>query len=86
MNSVRLDLEDELIDVLKQFSQPIERSARDLIILELYREGKIVPSRAAELLGVPPQNLASFASLPGPPSFSMTQEEWRAERRHTAAL
>src|SRR6187399_1569931 len=86
MSSVRLDLEDELIAVLKQFSQPIERSARDLIILELYREGKIFPSRAAELLGLPPESLASFAPVSGPPSVSMTKEEWRAERRHTAAL
>ncbi len=86
MSSVRLDLEEELIAVLRQFNQPVERSAKELIVLELCRQGKISGGKAAELLEMPRLAFVHYASRSGLPYFSMTEEEWDAERRQSEGL
>jgi predicted HTH domain antitoxin len=86
MSSLHLDLEEELIAVLRQFNQPVERSAKELIVLELCRQGKISGGKAAELLEMPRQAFVDYASRSGVPYFSMADEEWDAERRQSERL
>ncbi|MBI4537298.1 MAG: UPF0175 family protein [candidate division NC10 bacterium] len=86
MSSVHLDLEEELIAVLRQFNQPIERSAKELIMLELCRQARISGGKAAELLEMPRLAFVRYASRSGLPYFSMTEEEWEAERRQSERL
>ena len=59
--------------------RPLEDNARESIILELYRQGKISSGKAAELLGMPRIAFIQHASDLGIPFFDMTEEEWRAE-------
>jgi predicted HTH domain antitoxin len=59
--------------------RPLEDNARESIVLELYRQGKISSGKAAELLGMPRIAFIQHASDLGIPFFDMTEEEWRAE-------
>jgi hypothetical protein len=49
---VKLELGEHLASVLQTMDQPIERTARELMVLELYRQGRTSSDNAAELLGV----------------------------------
>ncbi len=86
MTSVSINLEEELISILKQFNQPIERSAKELIVLELCRQGKISGGKAAELLEMQRMDFVHFASRLGQPYFAMTEEDWNNERRQSERL
>jgi predicted HTH domain antitoxin len=75
MGSANLELREDLIGVLATLDQPVERSARELIVLELYRERKISSGRSAELLGIPVLDFIQFSSALGIPFLDMTEEE-----------
>jgi hypothetical protein len=47
-----LELGEDLASVLQTIDQPIERTARELVVLELYRQGRLSGDKAAEILGV----------------------------------
>lgn len=86
MNTVRLDLEEDLVALLHQLNQPIERSVRELIVLELYRRGMISSGKAGELLGMSRLAFIHHASHLGIPYFALTEDEWEAERKRSEAL
>jgi len=48
---VTLELGEHLASVLQTLDQPLERTARELIVLELYRQGRTPRDKAAEILG-----------------------------------
>ena len=75
MASTNLELGEDLIGVLASLERPIEQSARELIVLELYRERKISSGRSAELLGIPLLDFIQFSSKLGIPFLDMTEEE-----------
>lgn len=50
---VTVELDDNLIAVMGSADRPIDRLARELIVLELNREGVISKGKAAELLDMP---------------------------------
>ena len=56
MNTVTLDLEDDLVALLHQSNQPVRRAARELIVLELYRRGTL--SSGADLVELIESSLA----------------------------
>jgi predicted HTH domain antitoxin len=80
MSVVQLELEDDLAALLHGANRPIEQTARELIILELYRQGKVSSGKAAQLLGMPRWEFVPFASRLGLPFFDMTADEWEVER------
>jgi predicted HTH domain antitoxin len=86
MSTVRLELEEELIALLHQLNQPIERTARELIVLELYRRGTISSGKAAQLLGMSRLEFVHHASHLGISYFAMTEDEWKTEKDQSEKL
>ena len=76
---INIPLDSELAGLLRMFDRPLKDTARELLILELYRQGKISSGKAAELVGMPRIAFIQHASDLGIPFFDMTEEEWRAE-------
>jgi predicted HTH domain antitoxin len=79
MSTVKIDVEEDLAALLEQTHQPLEKAARELIVLELYRRGTLSSGKAAELLEMPRADFIRHASRLGIPYIDMTAEEWRAE-------
>lgn len=80
MSVVRLDLEEELVTLLHQLNQPVQRTVREMIVLELYRRGLISSGKAAQLLSMSRLDFIQYASHLGISYFEMTEDEWRIER------
>ncbi len=86
MSTFSLDLEEDLVALLRQLNQPVQRAARELMVLELYRRGTISSGKAAELLGMSRWEFIRHASHLGIPYFAMTADEWEAERKRSETL
>lgn len=86
MSTIRLDLEDDLVALLHQLNQPVERAALELMVLELYRRGMISSGKASEMLGMSRWEFIHHASHLGIPYFEMTEDEWNAERSQSEKL
>lgn len=79
MSTLSLELDDELLGLLRQLNQPLQQAAREIIVLELYRRGLVSSGKAAELLGMSRLELIQHASRLGIPYLRFTEEEWKAE-------
>jgi predicted HTH domain antitoxin len=86
MTSIRLELEDDLLALLHQLNQPVDRTVRQLLVLDLYRRGMLSSGKAAELLGMTRREFVSYASHRGIPYFEMTEDGWEGERLRSANL
>ena len=86
MNTVNLELGEDLVVLLHQLNQPVQQAVRELIVLELYRRGTISSGKAAELLGMSRWEFIHHASQLGIPYFAMTEDEWEAERKRSETL
>ncbi|MBA3945988.1 MAG: UPF0175 family protein [Herpetosiphonaceae bacterium] len=86
MSAVTLQLEDELVALLHSANQPIQRTAHELIVLELYRRATISSGKAAQLLGMSRFEFIRHASRLGLAFFDLTEDEWEAERIQAEAL
>jgi predicted HTH domain antitoxin len=86
MSTVSIDLEEDLVALLRQSNQPVERAARELIVIELYRRGTISSGKAAQLLGMSRLEFIQFASRLGIPYFTMAEDEWKTERAQSERL
>ena len=86
MSTVTIDLEDELLGLLHQSNRPVNETARELMVLELYRRGTVSSGKAAELLAMTRWQFIHVASHLGIPFFDMTTDEWAAERRRSQTL
>jgi predicted HTH domain antitoxin len=79
MQTLKLDLPQDLAALLQGFNQPLEQSARELMVLELYRRGVISSGKAAELLNMERFEFVRYASRLGIAFFEMTEDEWQTE-------
>jgi predicted HTH domain antitoxin len=79
MSTVQVELGQELFELLESLHRPVQQSARELIVLELYRRGRIAAGKAAELLGMGRSDFLRVASRVGVPYFEMTTQEWNEE-------
>ena len=61
MSTISIALEEDMVALLRQSNQPVERAARELIVLELYRRGTISSGKAAQLLAC---HVWSLSSMP----------------------
>jgi predicted HTH domain antitoxin len=86
MSTISLDLEEDLVALLRQSNQPVERMAREFIVLELYRRGAISSGKAAQVLGMSRVEFIQYASRLGIPYFSMTEDEWKNEQTQSQRL
>ena len=76
---MNIPLDSELAGLLQLYGKPVGDAARELIVLELYRQGRISSGRAGELLGMARFSFVQYASQLGIPFFDMTEDEWRSE-------
>ena len=83
---VTLELEDELVRLLHQANVPAPQAARELLVLELYRQARISSGKAAELLGMTRWAFVPYAARLGIPCFDMTEDEWEAEHARSEEI
>lgn len=86
MRTVTIDLEDDLAALLQGLNQPVQQTAHELIVLEIYRRGMISSGKAAQLLGMPRWEFVRYASRLGIAFFDLTDDEWTAERAQAETL
>lgn len=80
MKTIEIELEDELVTVLRQANPSLPVAARELMVLELYRRAAISGGKAAELLGMARLEFIRHASRRGLDYIAMTPDEWADER------
>jgi predicted HTH domain antitoxin len=51
MEATPVKIDRDLVDILEEVHRPAKQAARELIVLELYRQGEVSSGRAARLLG-----------------------------------
>lgn len=81
-----IDLPQDLAALLQGFNQPLEQSAKELMVLELYRRGVISSGKAAEFLSMERFEFVRYASRLGVAFFDMTEDEWKAEAKLAETL
>lgn len=86
MSSLSVELDPELVTLLEGLKRPIQESARELIVLELYRRGAVSSGKAAELLGLPRQSFLDMASRLNIPYFRLSEAELEQEGRSSESL
>lgn len=75
MSTVNLNLDEDLVGILSELRQPIDKAAIELIVLELYRIGKISSGRGAAILGMSRIDFIQHASDLGIPYVRLTPED-----------
>jgi predicted HTH domain antitoxin len=80
MNTITLNLEDELAALLQGMDQPAPQAIREMVVLELYRRGTISSGKAAQLLKMTRWEFIRYASRLGIAFFDMTTDEWQSEK------
>ena len=86
MNSVTLELEDDLTALLAQMNQPLTKAARELMVMELYRRGRLSSGKAAEYLALSRHQFIAYASKLGIAFLDMTEDEWKSEQARGKSL
>ena len=79
MGVVQVELDQDLVDLLEELHRPVKQAARELIVLELYRQGEISSGKAAELLGLGRGQFIQQASERGIPYFQLDGDELQRE-------
>lgn len=79
MGAIQIELDQDLVGILEELHRPAKQAARELIVLELYREGELSSGKAAQLLGLEREDFIRQASAKGIPYFQLQGEELRRE-------
>jgi predicted HTH domain antitoxin len=72
-------LDDELAALLEQ-EKPLDQAARETIVMDLFRRGKISTGKACELLSLERMDFVRRANELGVPVYLTTEEEWEREK------
>jgi predicted HTH domain antitoxin len=75
VSNVSIEVADDLAGILGELQQPIDKAALELIVLELYRRGKLSSGRSAELLGMSRLAFIRHASDLGIPYLVLDEAE-----------
>jgi len=75
VSNVSIEVADDLAGILGEVRQPIGRAALELIVLELYRRGKVSSGRGAELLSMSRLGFIQHASGLGIPYLRLDDHE-----------
>lgn len=81
-----LQIEDDLTRILQADGESPEHAARELIVLELFRQRRISGGRAAELLNVSREQFIRQAAEAGIPYIDFDSNELDRELASVAAL
>ena len=79
MRPVPVELDQDLVAVLEELRRPVKEAARELIVLELYRQGELSSGKAAQLLGLEREDFIRQASAKGIPYFQLRGEDLQRE-------
>ncbi|MGH2561477.1 MAG: UPF0175 family protein [Thermomicrobiales bacterium] len=79
MSRISLELDDDVVALLRQDDQTLDQTAREVIVMDLYRRGVLSGGKAAELLGMDRLAFIHRAADLGIPYFNYTIEDWEAE-------
>lgn len=74
-----LTLDDDLAAILAAEDDSIETAAREALVMELFRRGRLSIGKACELLRLTREAFAQRAADLGIPYFLMTKADWAAE-------
>ncbi|MGH7213999.1 MAG: UPF0175 family protein [Tepidisphaeraceae bacterium] len=83
---MQIDLDDDIVALLRQANQSADRAAREMIALELFRRGTISSGKAAQILGMGRLEFIQHAGQLGIPYFNMSSDEWAAEMESVRRL
>lgn len=86
MSVINLHLEDDLTALLHESNQPVQKTVREFVVLELYRRGTISSGKAAQSLGMSRGEFIHHASRLGVAFFEMTSDEWQSEKSQIDSL
>lgn len=88
MGGLHLELDDSLVEALVRAGngQSPARTARELLVLELYRRSVISVGRAAELLDMRLLDFIEYSGAQGIAHFRMSEAGWQAEVERASAL
>ena len=86
MGAVQVELGQDLVGLLEELHRPVKEAARELIVLELYRQGEVSSGRAAELLGMQRGDFIHYASARGIPYLQLSGEELRREAEDSRSI
>jgi len=75
MVTVNIPLKEDLAEVLRELDRPLEETARELIVLELYREHKISVGKGAELLEMELLDFIRYSSRVGIAHLDLTADQ-----------
>jgi predicted HTH domain antitoxin len=75
MNTVTVELEQELWELFRPFHQQPSDAVREIIVLELYRRREISSGKAAELLNMERFEFVRYAAKLGIPFFDLDDDE-----------
>ena len=78
MSELRFEAPPELVTVLQELGDP-DTTAKECVVLELYRRGAISSGKAAELLGMDRIEFIHYSGRLGIPFFRQSSEELQAE-------
>lgn len=79
MGPASIELDRDLVDLLEELQRPAKEAARELIVLELYRQGEVSSGRAAQLLGKEREEFIRYAPERGIPYFQLEEDELQRE-------
>jgi predicted HTH domain antitoxin len=72
-------VDDELAALLER-EQPLDQAAREALVMDLFRRGKVSTGKAGELLGLERMAFVRRAAELGVPVYLTTEEEWEREK------
>jgi predicted HTH domain antitoxin len=86
MSTINLTVDDDVVSLLRRDDQPLDQTARELIVMDLYRRGMLSGGRAAEILGMDLREFMRRADDLGIPYFKYSAEDLEAEWRASQEL
>jgi predicted HTH domain antitoxin len=79
MSEIRIEIDEDVLGLLGESTEQIERHALEIIVLELYRRHTVSAGRAAMLLGMDKLSFIRWSGSLGIPYFDLSAEELREE-------
>ena len=81
MSQVLIPFDKSVTELLGNSPEQIERSAQEIVVLDLYRRHEISVGRAAEILGLDLLSFIRWSGARGVPYFDFDEEDWEQELR-----
>jgi len=81
---IELELPEEIVEYLG--TQELDKSIKELIILNLLREHKISQGKAKEILGISKSELIELMMLHSIPAIDLSSEELKKELKRSEEI